>query len=67
MRKKTLLSFCFLIGSMYAPLELSRLIICCWSDYGLVKPFYFELIWLWIGFIGLWWLWLKEVKKSDVE
>ena len=53
------------MGSMYAPLELSKLIILFWDEYGLLKPFYFELIWLWIGFIGLWWLWIKDVRKNE--
>ena len=67
MNKKTFLHLIFLIGSMYAPLELSRLIIWYWSTYGLEVPFYLELIWLWIGFIGLWWLWLKEVKDDKTR
>lgn len=64
MNKKQFLQFCFLLCSMYAPIELSRLIIWYWDTYGLLKIFYLELAWLWIGFIGLWWLWFKEVKHD---
>lgn len=45
----------FLLGlamatGLYAPLELSRLIINYWSYYGLLAPFPFELAIIWAGY-----------------
>ena len=45
---KWVLGIILILLLSYPHVELSRLIICHWAEYGLVKPFYLELLTIWV-------------------
>ena len=51
---------------LYAPVELSRLIIEYWGTYGLVQPFWAELALIWTGW-GLAMFFLGRALYRDLE
>lgn len=44
--------FLIIILTIYPAIELNRLIILAWQEYGLVRPFWIELAWINLGYIG---------------
>lgn len=51
------------MAALYAPGELSRLIINYWHGYGLVKPFYLELIWIALGIAVFLYCWIQALRR----
>lgn len=59
---KLLIRFACILG-LYAPLELTRLIIWYSETYAVITGFYLELAVIWIGVI----LWFYYIARSELN
>ncbi len=53
------------LAAFYAPGELTRLLVNAWSTYGLVRPFWLELLLIWVGWSILLFVLVMSFKRGD--
>ena len=64
---KRFLFFLIAVFTIYPVAELSRIVILAWHEYGLIKPWWIELLWInagWALAMFVMWLVLNLPQKA---